>query len=99
MEKVLIDDIDDLLSVGVALKDELNGDDVQNFTIQELKDELDKIQDLYPDNEIRIELGYGEYSDGSLYPRISFMRLENEVERAKRLEQERMYRKYGYDAE
>lgn len=96
MEKTLIKDIDELLTVGVFLKDELNGDDIQNFTIQELKDKLDNIQSLYPDSEIRIELGYGEYSDGSLYPRISFMRLENDVERTKRLEQEDVYRKYGY---
>lgn len=93
----MIEDIDDLLSVGVLLEDEIVGDDVYNFTIQELKDKLDEIQAGYPDNEIRIELGYGQYSDGSLYPRIGFMRLENNEEKAERLRLERKYREYGYE--
>ena len=90
-------DIDELLSVGVLLEDELNGDDIQNLTIQELKEKLDEIQAVHPDNEIRVELGYGQYGDGSLYPRISFMRLENEEEKVERLKLERKYREYGYE--
>lgn len=89
-------DVEELFKVDILLRNEINGDDIQNFTIQELKDKLDEIQAEYPDNEIRIELGYGQYSDGSLYPRIGFMRLENNEEKAERLRLERKYREYGY---
>ncbi len=81
----MTENIEELLSVITLLDDELTSDDLTDLTIKEFKNLLDQVQLKYSNHELRIELNFGQYSDGDIYPRISFMRLENEEEREKRL--------------
>jgi len=78
----LIDNIEELLSINTFLDDELSEDDINNLTIQELKNKLDEIQSKYPSNEIKVELNM---SDIGTYLRINFIKLENEEEYQKRI--------------
>ncbi len=82
MEKVLIENIDELLSINTFLDDELTEDDINNLTIQELKNKLDEIQSRYPNNEIRVELSMAVVDK---YLKISFIKLENDEEYEKRI--------------
>lgn len=78
----MIDNIEELLSINTFLDDELSEDDINNLTIQELKNKLDEIQSKYPSNEIKVELNM---SDIGTYLRINFIKLENEEEYQKRI--------------